>query len=202
MFLPLVITTCEFDEGWGNNPPTKMGNLTDSYYNKPPKYLEDGAFLPLGAALGSGVLNDPRFLLCTSHPLSPTQLARSDLRTPKEHWASTSEEDWCYLANLIGQALEDELSNLAYYTRHAFVILPIRDENHWDAFSSDQWCKEKREMEESICSLTLQRDTYLQEIHKSCVSLTRVSEALSAPNLPRSLVDQVDLLLRVVSRKD
>lgn len=57
-------------------------------------------------------------------------------------------------------------------------------------------------LEESICSLMFQWDTYLQEIHEAYVYLTDVYDALSSLNRLGSLFDQVTFLVRGIIRKD
>lgn len=61
----------------------------------------------------------------------------------------------------IGEAVEEELSNLSYYTQHTSIILAIGGGDLWDNFLSDQKCKEKQQLEKSIYNLTLQQDLYL-----------------------------------------
>lgn len=46
------------------------------------------------------------------------------------------------------------------------------------------------------------KNTYLQEVQKTYVSLAKIDEALSAFNLLSSLIDQVKLFLREVEKKD
>lgn len=45
-------------------------------------------------------------------------------------------------------------------------------------------------------------DTYMQETQITCTSLTRIRDILYSLNLTSSLVDQVNLLMRGVVRKD
>lgn len=78
-----------------------------------------------------------------SDPLSYVFLARPGLRTPKEPHAFTLEEDFSYLANLINEAHQEELSSLAYYTHRASTVLAIDEAGHWDDIFSDQHIKEK-----------------------------------------------------------
>lgn len=129
-------------------------------------------------------------------PLACVFLARPRTRNPKGHMLPTSGEDCSYLTNLTDEALEKDSSSLAYYTRCAYVILTTGRAGHWDAFLSDKHRKEKHVLEESICNLALKRDTYPHKVQKANVSLTRISDALSAFNLPDSLVGQVTLLAR------
>lgn len=68
-------------------------------------------------------------------------LSRPGPRTPKEHRASNSEVGFSYLANLASEALEEELSNLAYYTRQAFVILSLGGVSRFDSLLSNQYHK-------------------------------------------------------------
>lgn len=50
--------------------------------------------------------------------------------------------------------------------------------------------------------MTHHRDTYMQETQTTCTSLTRIRDVLCSLNLTGSLVDQVNLLMRGVVRKD
>lgn len=61
----------------------------------------------------------------TLGPSAPIFLARPGPRTSKGHWVYTLEEDCSNLANMTDEALEEELSNMVYYTRQAFVVLAI-----------------------------------------------------------------------------
>lgn len=72
---------------------------------------------------------------------------------------------------------------MAHYIWNASTALEIGGDDCWNAFLSDQQCEEKQRLEESICSLTPQRDTYMQEILKAFASLTKVGDALSSLNL-------------------
>lgn len=79
----------------------------------------------------------------------------------KEHMAYTLEKYWSYLAYQVDEALREELSNIVYYTQHAYIVLPIDGANYLDAFLSEQRRKKEQQLEESFHDLTLQRDTYL-----------------------------------------
>lgn len=102
---------------------------------------------------------------------------------------SPSEEDSSSIASLTGRALEEELSTLACYTQHASNALAIGGADIWNAFLPYQKHKGKQQLDESICSLTLHRDTYLLKVHKAPACLTRVGGALHALNLPDSLLE-------------
>lgn len=91
---------------------------------------------------------------------------------------------------------------LARYTRHTSISLNIGGLCHLGALQYDHQHKEKQRLEESFCSMTLQWDTYLQEIHKAPASLTRVGDALIHFNILGSPVDQVTLLVQGAVKKD
>lgn len=57
-------------------------------------------------------------------------------------------------------------------------------------------------LEESYHNLTLQQDKYLQEVQKMFVSIIGIGDALNFLNIYGSLVDQVMLLVKGVTRKD
>lgn len=57
-------------------------------------------------------------------------------------------------------------------------------------------------MEDIICDLTLQCDTYMQEVHKAFISLTMINDELSVFNIPSLLVDPIQLLVREVAKKN
>lgn len=59
----------------------------------------------------------------TSGIIALVSLARSEPHTPMENQTSILEDDCSYLANLTNKTLEDDLSNLAYYTRRASIVL-------------------------------------------------------------------------------
>lgn len=101
-------------------------------------------------------------------------LARPRPNTPKEHWTSTLEYDFSYLANLTNEAFKEELLNLAYYTRRAYAIQAIGGDSRWDAFLCNQCREEKRLLEESICNLTLQQDMSLQDVQKAYIYFTMI----------------------------
>lgn len=84
-----------------------------------------------------------------------TQLLMSDPLASKENWTSPSEEDYSYLANLIGRALEEKLSTLAHYTRRAYVALAIVGASRLDNLLFDQQCKAKQWIKESVHRLML-----------------------------------------------
>lgn len=94
------------------------------------------------------------------------------------------------------------LFNLAYYTSWASSILTIGGSMLWDIFQFDQCRKEKWLFEESICNLTLQQDKYLQKALKASIFITGIVDTLSSFNLLVSLVDQVMLLPRDITRND
>lgn len=106
-----------------------------------------------------------------------------------------------HLTNLIDEALGEELSNLAYYNRRGFAIMAICGTSRWNVLLSYQCHKEKRQLEESVRDMVLQRDMYLQEVQNTLVSLIGVGGALRVFNLPDSLVDQVKLWAREVAKK-
>lgn len=86
---------------------------------------------------------------------------------------------------------------LTRYTLRASTILALGGTGRSDALWSDQLREEKHRLEESVCSLMLQQDTYLQEIHATSTSLTG-----SPLSFPGSFTDHVTFLVRGVARKD
>lgn len=82
-------------------------------------------------------------------------------RRPKEHQAPTSEEDCSYFANLTDEALEKGLSTLAYYTHRDSAVLVIGEIDFLDVLLANRCCKGRELLQDCICDLTLQRDTYL-----------------------------------------
>lgn len=53
---------------------------------------------------------------------------------------------------------------MAYFTQHVYVVLAIGRKESRDVFLSEQQYKEKQWLEQSIHTLTLQQEMYLQEI--------------------------------------
>lgn len=92
--------------------------------------------------------------------------------------------------------------NHLYYTRQASVVLAIGGAGRLDALLSNQCCKMNRLLEENVHNLTLQWDTYLQEVQNTYVSLTGIGDSLDAFNLLSSLVAKVKLLVKEVAKKD
>lgn len=84
------------------------------------------------------ILGDSKRVSHTLGPSAPFFLARLGPHTPNEHRASTSEESCYYLYNLFVKALEEELSNLVYYTCWASAVLAIGGSICWDVLLSYQ----------------------------------------------------------------
>lgn len=89
-----------------------------------------------------------------------------------------------------------------YYTHRAYTVLDIGGADCWDDVLFDQCHKEKRLLDDSICNLMFQRDTYMHGVQKAHISLTRICHIFNALYLPDSLVDQVKLLAREIEKKD
>lgn len=71
-----------------------------------------GSYFPLESSRDIVVLNYPQRLLHASHSLIHVQFMGTSFLPSKECWLSPSEEDSSNLENLIGRALEEELSTL------------------------------------------------------------------------------------------
>lgn len=78
---------------------------------------------------------------------------------------------------------------LLLYTRRVSAIQAISGVGHWDDLWSDHQFKDKKKLKENVQSLTLHRDTYLQDIHKGFSSLTKVGDALSPLHLHNSIYE-------------
>lgn len=118
--------------------------------------------------------------------VSLTQLGPLTLR---EHQTFTFKEDCSYLAYLTDDALEEELSTLAYYTRQAYAISAIGGVGRMDVCLDDRHHKERQLLQDNITDLTLQCDMYLKEVKKDFISITKMDDAFSFINLPDSLVE-------------
>lgn len=88
-----------------------------------PCRLESRGGATSGPYFDACILGESLRVSCLSGLSTLVFLGRPEPSTPKEHQASTSEEDCSYLANLVNEALEEELSNLVYYTLQASTIM-------------------------------------------------------------------------------
>lgn len=93
-------------------PPNRMARILPR-----PSWSDSQEGISSGSSLDVGILGNS---LRVSHTFgSPIFLARPWSCISKLYRVSTSKEGCSYLVNLIDEVLEEEFSNLAYYTRRA-----------------------------------------------------------------------------------
>lgn len=83
---------------------------------------------------------------------------------------------------------------MVYYTHRASVVIAIGRAVCSEFFMVSQLCNERQLLKSSVRDLTLQCDTYLQEVKRASISLMDIGPALSTFKFFASLVDRVKLL--------
>lgn len=75
------------------------------------------------------------------------------------------------MSNILGHALEEELTTVTQYTQCASDALPLGESGHLEAFWFDWRRVEKQQLKDSIHNVKLHWYKYLYEVHKTfCLS--------------------------------
>lgn len=191
----------KFNEGWGGTLSLKAGNMYGANYSGTFNYFEAVRCLSYPI-----ILWECYYFKCLISsvvhvgPLVSSLLTRTDPHPFNKYWVLYLEEDCSYLANLFVHFIEEDQVNMACYTRCNFFSLAIGGAYCWDALWSDQQREEKHHLKENICSLILQCDTYLQEIHTYFTFLIGISDTLHPFIIHESPLRSTQTTLSVAQR--
>lgn len=87
---------------------------------------------------------------------------------------------------------------MVYYTHRVSVVIAIGGAICSEFFMVSQLCNERQLLKRSVRDLTLQCNTYLQEVKRDSIYLTDIGPSFRTFKFFGSLVDRVKLLSREV----
>lgn len=155
----IFLTHVSLNERQGSNLPIKPRNpIFPDYCRSFKHFKDDHCYSSLMAYWRCCVLNGPYIIMCIG-PSDSYTLGKADSTYFKRKLIVCLGNDCSYSVNLHGEALQEELLNIAYYSWCACVILVIGDAGHWDSFLFKQRRREKHLLEDSIHNPMLHHNT-------------------------------------------